>query len=212
MSGRWGTHNDERDLMARRERIDMVGVRCGRLVGLAHVETGRPHAHWLFQCDCGATTIADGAAVRHGKTSSCGCLHREICAARLTTHGHRAARRHGPTYRAWQEIKTYCTNPASPRYRDFGARGVTVDPGWAGDYTAFLAAMGERPPGMMLARRDPDGPFAPDNCHWVQVRSRAERAGGAPTAATPTPPAKPAQPRMPGRLSPFSRAQSIAMS
>jgi len=162
--------------VARRVRIDMVGLRYGRLVGLAFVETGRPHAHWLFQCDCGETTIADGAAVRFGKTASCGCLHREICAARLTRHGHRAARRHGPTYRAWQQINTYCTNPRSPRYRDFGGAGIVVDPRWAADYQAFLADMGERPDGTVLDRRDRAGPFDADNCRWVPLRPRAIRA------------------------------------
>lgn len=162
--------------MARRVRIDMVGVRCGRLLGLSFVETGRSHAHWLFLCDCGETTIADGAAVRYGKTASCGCLHREVCAARLTRHGHRAAKRHDPTYRAWQQINTYCRNSGSPRFRDFGAKGIGVDPRWAADYEAFLADMGERPEGMMLDRRNRRDDFRPDNCHWVPVRPRSVRA------------------------------------
>ena len=162
--------------MARRERIDMVGVRYGRLVGLAFVETGRPHAHWLFQCDCGATTIADGAAVRFGKTASCGCLHREVCAARLTRHGHRAAKRHDATYRAWQQIKDYCNNPDTPRFRDFGAKGIRVDPRWASDYEAFLADMGERPAGTILDRQDQAGHFSADNCRWTPVRPRSVRA------------------------------------
>ena len=163
--------------MARRERIDMVGVRYGRLVGLSYVETGRPHAHWLFLCDCGETTIADGAAVRFGKTASCGCLQREVCAARLTKHGHRAAKRHDATYRAWQQIKDYCNNRETPRFRDFGAKGIRVDPRWAANYEAFLADMGERPAGTILDRHDRAGDFSADNCRWVPARPRAVRAG-----------------------------------
>lgn len=154
----------------------MVGVRHGRLVGLEFHETRRNHAHWLFQCDCGETTIVNGAAVRAGKTASCGCLHREICAERLTTHGHRAKKRHEPTYRAWQQINTYCTNAASPRFRDFGAKGIAVTPDWAGDFEAFLADMGERPSNTILARVNIEGDFKPGNCRWVSVRSRSARA------------------------------------
>ena len=66
----------------RKDRIDMEGARHGRLVGLSFVETGRQHAHWRFRCDCGEITIADEAAVRAGRTTSCGWLHREISAAR----------------------------------------------------------------------------------------------------------------------------------
>ncbi len=162
--------------VTRKVRIDMVGVRCGRLVGLAYHETHRNHAWWTFQCDCGEITVADGARVRRGTTQSCGCLHREISAARLTVHGHRARKRHDPTYRAWQQINTYCTNRTSPRFRDFGAVGISVCRGWAADYEAFLADMGERPANAVLTRLDPAGDFEPGNCRWTPVRSRAERA------------------------------------
>lgn len=162
--------------VARKVRIDMVGDRYGRLVGLEFHETRRNHAHWLFQCDCGETTIANGAAVRAGRTTSCGCLHREVSAERLLTHGHRAKNRHDPTYRAWQQINTFCRNPASPRFRDFGGRGVAVCPAWRDDFEAFLADMGRRPSGTVLARLDARGDFEPGNCRWEIVRSRAARA------------------------------------
>lgn len=162
--------------VGRKIRIDMVGFRSGRLVGLAFVETRGGRAHWLFACDCGQTAVINGSAVRSGKTSSCGCLHREVSAARLTVHGHRAQKRHGPTYRAWQQINTFCANPASARFKDFGAKGVAVSPVWAEDFEAFLADMGERPSGMILARLNEAGDFKPGNCRWTPVRSRSERA------------------------------------
>jgi hypothetical protein len=165
-----------KDDVARKERIDMVGVRHGRLVGLEFHETRRNHAHWLFQCDCGETTVVNGAAVRAGKTASCGCLHREICAERLTVHGHRAKKRHDPTYRAWQQINTFCSNAASPRFRDFGALGIAVCPAWTGDFEAFLTDMGERPAYTILTRLDSMSDFTPGNCLWAVVRSRAARA------------------------------------
>lgn len=154
----------------------MVGWREGRLVGLAFHETHRNHAFWLFQCDCGETTVANGSAVRAGRTLSCGCLHREVSAERLTKHGRRAKKRHDATYRAWQTINTVCTNPASPRFGDFGALGVAVSPAWAADFEAFLADMGERPADTVLARLDSDGDFTPANCRWERVRSRSVRA------------------------------------
>lgn len=160
----------------RKVRIDMAGLRYGRLVGIefAHSHGGR--AHWLFECDCGNRTIACGSAVRAGTTTSCGCFHREISATRLTTHGHRARKRHPATYRAWQEINTFCTNAASPRYRDFGGRGIRVCSEWREDFTRFLDNMGERPAGTILVRIDASAHFAPGNCRWAPVRSRSQRA------------------------------------
>lgn len=149
-------------------RVDMTGRRFGRLVGIEYAYRKGGHAHWLFACDCGNETIASGAAVRKGNTSSCGCLHRQISAERLTIHGRRARQHHDPTYRAWQEINTYCGNPRSPRYRDFGAKGVRVCEQWKGDFSRFLEDMGERPDGTMLIRANPDGGFQPSNCLWIE--------------------------------------------
>ncbi len=186
--------------MARKIRIDMTGQRFGRLVGIGYAHSQGSHAHWLFACDCGAETVADGTSVRAGTTASCGCLHREISAARLTKHGYRAKKYHGPTYRAWQEINTFCTNPRSARYRDFGSRGIAVCPAWSTDFEVFLSDMGERPRGQILVRRDFDGDFNPANCHWAPVRSRSQRAcagkeRGDLGLASPSPVKSPDRPR-----------------
>lgn len=163
--------------MARKVRIDMTGLRYGRLVGVAFSHTSRSgRAQWLFSCDCGSEHVADGGNVRSGGTASCGCLHREVCAARLTVHGRRAAKRHDPTYRAWQEINTYCSNPASPRYRDFGGAGLRVCAAWTRDFERFLKDVGERPAGMNLVRLDATTGFEPGNCRWAVTRPRSERA------------------------------------
>lgn len=154
----------------------MTGMRYGRLVGVGHAHTLHGHAHWLFQCDCGTEVVINGTSVRAGKTSSCGCLHREISAARLTVHGRRAQKRHDPTYRAWQAMNDSCANRASPKFRDCGARGVRVCADWESDFEAFVTDLGERPEGSVLVRVDRSGDFQPENCRWAQARTRAGRA------------------------------------
>ncbi len=160
----------------RKQRIDMIGFRAGRLIGLAYSHTRAGHAHWLFACDCGNESVINGAAVRSGKTESCGCLHKQVSAERLTTHGRRAGKRHDATYRSWQEINNACTDRNSPRYRDHGAVGITVCPEWRHDFEAFLADLGERPPQTKLVRIATAKTFSRDNCRWAPVRSRPERA------------------------------------
>jgi len=163
--------------VGRKVRIDMTGLRFGRLIGVAFAGVSRGgKAQWLFACDCGNKVVADGGNVRSGSTASCGCLHREICAARLTTHGRRAAKHHDPTYRAWQEMNTVCANPASPRHRDFDGHGVTVSSRWIANFAHFLTDMGERPVGTILTRRDAGEGFTPTNCMWTPVRTRSDRA------------------------------------
>ena len=162
--------------MPRKIRIDMAGLRFGRLVGIGYEHSDGGHAHWLFLCDCGTELVVNGAAVRAGRSASCGCLHREISAARLTVHGHRARKRHDRTYRAWQAMNDACANRASPKYADCGARGIAVCAAWQSDFEAFLDAMGERPDGTILGRIDRAGDFEPANCRWIAARSRAHRA------------------------------------
>lgn len=161
----------------RKLRIDMAGLRYARLMGVYFSHTDRHgHCHWTFACDCGSMIVAHGGNVRSGATTSCGCRHREISAARLRTHGDRAEKRHAPTYRAWQLMKSICSNPKVSGYPQCGGRGIAVAARWQNDFPAFLADMGERPVGMALKRHDAQRDFGPSTCHWAMVQSRAERA------------------------------------
>lgn len=150
----------------------MTGERFGRLVGVAFSHRDASgHANWLFACDCGSEVIAKGTNVRGGNTTSCGCMHREISAARLLKHGHRAGGRHGPTYRAWQMMNDACSNPHSPKYPACGGRGIKVCAGWRNDFEAFRRDMGERPIRVKLDRLDRKGDFEPANCSWTRIGS-----------------------------------------
>jgi len=45
---------------------------------------GSRHAMWLCQCTCGKEKVIAGRYLESGKTRSCGCLNRELVAARST--------------------------------------------------------------------------------------------------------------------------------
>lgn len=84
-----------------------------------------------------------------------------------------------PTYMAWAAMKQAALNPKSKTYLGDGNPGVYV--GWM-SFGPFLAAMGPRPAGTVLRRRDTALGFTPDNCFW-EPKSASRAASIEPTAA-----------------------------
>src|SRR5690606_8886908 len=107
----------------------------------------------LAECDCGRTTVANGADLFSGKTKSCGCL-RESC--RLRNLEKRAQQSKGVgelrrplesnlAYRSWVAMKQRCRDPNATGYHNYGGRGITICERWLESFDNFYKDMGDRP-------------------------------------------------------------------
>lgn len=63
----------QREMLSKREFIDIAGKRYGLLTVIKEVENTRPVTKWLCRCDCGRESIVEGDNLRYGTTKSCGC-------------------------------------------------------------------------------------------------------------------------------------------
>ncbi|UOR02035.1 hypothetical protein MUN77_01505 [Leucobacter allii] len=147
---------------------DMTGERFGRLHVLKWVGTApNRQAIWLCKCDCGNETSVKGSQLRQGKTSSCGCVKREVWKNSIT-HGQGGPTRITSLYRTWKGMKSRCTNPNRPDYSRYGGRGIEVCDRWLHSFEAFASDVGEKPgPGYSIDRIDNDGNYEPGNVRWA---------------------------------------------
>lgn len=90
------------------------------------------------------------------------------CAGRYnqTRHGHTTSTNQSRTYLTWVNMVRRCTYAKAARYKDYGAKGITVDPRWL-SFDDFLADMGERPEGKTLDRRNGALGYFLGNCRWA---------------------------------------------
>ena len=72
---------DELTILQRFNRMtktkDIANQRFGRLIAKEIVEFKRSGALWKCLCDCGNEKLVYGHSLRSGRTTSCGCYHKE---------------------------------------------------------------------------------------------------------------------------------------
>lgn len=152
---------------------DITGQVFGRLTVLG--PTGEKakdgSLRWLCQCSCGNTHVTVSGNLRNGNVRSCRCLQKEVARAKAIANP--ASLKHGkvgtPAYKSWTVMRRRCFDKKFKDYPLYGGRGISIAEEWS-DFSTFLKDMGERPEGMSLDRKDPNGNYCKDNCRWATRR------------------------------------------
>lgn len=121
----------------------------------------------IFRCDCGDERIYYYYSVSGGRQKRCPkCSKKRVSELRST---HKLIKH--PLYRKWQDMKKRCYNPNVDRYKNYGARGISVCDEWKQDFKEFYdwSINNGYTEGLTIDRIDNDLNYTPSNCRYITM-------------------------------------------
>ncbi len=130
-------------------------------------KSSRKYRYGLYECQyCGTQWECAVSDIKTGRTKSCGCQKGGKPTHRLCSN---------KFYNTWKNMMSRCTNPKDRRYKDYGARGITVCEEWLDirNFIIWVEATHPNIEGVSLDRIDNDKGYSPENCRWADVTTQA---------------------------------------
>lgn len=95
----------------------------------------------------------------------------------LEFHGDTTGGVQTPLYQIWAQIVQRCFNPNHPKFKNYGQRGIDMDPRWRESFLTFKREVPRRPNRKCsIERIDNNKGYWPDNIRWepakIQNRNR----------------------------------------
>lgn len=158
------------ELKSARSLKEETGNTHGMLTVVRYFGIKNHEAAWECKCECGNTTVVIGSKLRSGATKSCGCKKAQWAREANMVHGRAIkSEKQDPLYKLWCSMRQRCTNANEQCYKYYGGRGITVCEEWMNAFVPFMnwALSNGYKHGLQIDRKDNDGNYNPNNCHFV---------------------------------------------
>lgn len=152
------------------KKLDLVGLKFGKLTVLSELKERNPHGKVLFhcKCDCGNEVNVIGTKLKNGWSKSCSCLQKETVKERSKTDNKKHGYCKTSIYNTYHAMISRCYNDKNESYQYYGAKGIKVCDRWLESFENFLADMGEKPSeNHSIDRINVFGNYEPSNCRWA---------------------------------------------
>ncbi len=135
---------------------------------------GRWHSNCI--CICGNKKTIANVSLKHGKTKSCGCIHKET-----SSENGKNNKTHGLSnginkrlYDVHRQMMLRCYSINSEDYSRYGMRGILVCKEWHNVKNFFKWAIlsGYRD-NLTIERKNVNAGYNPDNCCWIENKFQA---------------------------------------
>lgn len=140
-------------------KVDLINQRFGRLIVVSKAPSINGRGCWTCICDCGTTLEVRTDLLKTGKTTSCGCYHKEVV---QNTHGTYKVKLHN----IWSSLIRRTSSTTDPSFHYYSSRGITVCKEWR-NFDNFYADMEPTyQDGLEILRVDNNLGYCKSNCIW----------------------------------------------
>lgn len=155
--------------------IDLAGKKINWLNVVSYggrIKRGNQYVTvWNCVCDCGKEVVVPSGVLTSGTRKSCGCYKKKKPSHILYKNNNRRIRN------TYDNMRKRFLNPNNPKYKTYGARGITICDEWLGKdgYRNFLnwALSNGYSDELTIERLDVNGNYEPSNCAWISKQQQA---------------------------------------